>query len=319
MIERQFVEKKLKEFEVQEFIAENLKRVGHSHTTLTRTPMGERIVIHASKPGLVVGRKGQNIKTLTKTLKTRFKLDNPQIEIAEVENGNLNPTILAERIANTLERFGPNRFKGIGHRTIADVMSSGAIGIEVLISGKIPSARARRWRFYQGYLKKSGDLAVTGVLKAYSTAKLKTGTVGIQVRIMPPDLELPDKVELFDEPVMETEGTDEELIADENDDPMTTATADTKSDGKKDTSVPVAKQTAKPAAAKRPATRKKKATPKPASKPTPKAADTNDAAGTATATKAADASSASPGNTTPPGNTTHNDTTTDLTEASDES
>lgn len=201
MIERQFVEKKMKEFQIQEFIAENLKRVGHSHTTLSRTPLGEKIVIHASKPGLIVGRKGQNIKKLTKTLKVRFNLDNPQIEIAEVDDPNLDASIVAERIANSLERFGSARFKGVGHKSMSDIMSAGALGVEILISGKIPSSRAKRWRFYQGYLKKSGDVAITGVKRAYASAKLKTGIVGIQVRIMPPDIVLPDRIELMPEPI----------------------------------------------------------------------------------------------------------------------
>jgi len=68
MIERKFVAQRIKEFEIQEYIAENLKKVGHSHTKMQKTPLGEKIVIYASRPGLIVGRKGQNIKQLTKTL-----------------------------------------------------------------------------------------------------------------------------------------------------------------------------------------------------------------------------------------------------------
>jgi len=199
MIERQIISQKIKEYQIQEYIANSLKRVGHSHTKLQRTPLGEKIIIFASRPGLIVGRKGQNIKNLTKTLKSKFKLENPQIEISEVENINLNASIVAERIVNSLERFGSGRFKGVGHKSMEEIMSSGALGVEILISGKIPSSRAKRWRFYQGYLKKSGDISVMGVDKAYSTAHLKTGAVGIQVRIMPPDVKLPDDVKLFDE------------------------------------------------------------------------------------------------------------------------
>ena len=85
MIEREFVKQKKKEFQVQEFVASELSRVGHSKTKMQRTPLGEKIIIHASRPGLIVGRKGANIKALTKSLKRKFKLDNPQIEIAEVQ------------------------------------------------------------------------------------------------------------------------------------------------------------------------------------------------------------------------------------------
>ncbi len=197
MIERQFVMQKFKEHQIQEFVADNLKGVGYSHARMIKTPLGEKIIIYASRPGLIVGRKGQNIKKLTKTLKKKFGLENPQIEINEIEELNLDPQIVAERISNSLERFGTSKFKGIGHKIITDVLNAGALGIEVIISGKIPSSRAKKWRFYQGYLKKCGDIATNKVGVAYSTAELKTGTVGIQVRIMPSDIELPDKVRII--------------------------------------------------------------------------------------------------------------------------
>ena len=181
---------------IEKFIGDNLKRVGHSHTKLVKTPLGEKVIIHASRPGLIVGRKGQNIKTFTKVLEKEFNLENPQIEIIEVENIYLDPQIVAENIASSLEQFGTSGFKGVGHKAMADIMKSGALGVEILITGKIPGSRAKRWRFYQGYLKKCGDTAIEGVKTAYVTAQLKTGTVGVQVRIMPPDLRLPDNVKI---------------------------------------------------------------------------------------------------------------------------
>ena len=202
MIERQFVTQKLKEFQIREFVATNLKGVGHSFTKVQRTPLGEKIIIFASRPGLVVGTKGENIKRLTKMLKKRFNLENPQIEISEVENINLDAEIVAERIANSLEKFGSSKFKGIGHKTMEDVMSAGAMGIEIIISGKIPGARAKSWRFYKGYLKKCGDIALTGIRKASSTAKLKSGIVGVKISIMPPDIELPDTIELVKDKIV---------------------------------------------------------------------------------------------------------------------
>ena len=204
MIERQFVTQKLKEFQIQEFIGNTLKRVGHSHTKMIKTPLGEKIIIYASRPGLIVGRKGANIKDLTRTLKKKFDLGNPQIEINEVENVFLDANIVAEMIASSLERFGTTKFKGIGHKIMTDVTAAGALGIEILVSGKIPSARAKRWRFYKGYLKKCGQSA-TEIKSAYAYAQLKSGTVGIQVRIMPPDLILPDDISIKDDELVQQE------------------------------------------------------------------------------------------------------------------
>lgn len=204
MIERKFVAQKQKEFQIQEYITETFDKVGHSHTKMKRTPLGEKIVIHASRPGLIVGKRGSNIKALTKVLKKRFHLENPQIEIVEVKDIHTDPQIVAEKIASSLQRFGSQRFKGIMHKAMEDTIRSGALGIEILISGKIPSSRAKTWRVVNGYLKKCGDVAIEGVLKAYSSAKLKTGVVGIQVRIMPPDIRLPDDIRYLAQEAAET-------------------------------------------------------------------------------------------------------------------
>lgn len=196
MIERKIVEQRMKEFSIQEFISSDLRNSGQSKTKVQRTPLGEKIIIHTSRPGMIVGRKGQNIKRLTTEIKKRYNLENPQIEIAEVDNPNLDAKIIAERIALSLERNGSARFKGVAHRVLTDVMGAGALGIELTISGKVPSMRAKTWRFFSGYLKKCGDIAVSGVNHAYATALLKSGVVGIQVSIMPSTTQRPDSISL---------------------------------------------------------------------------------------------------------------------------
>ena len=210
MIERKFVLQKIKEFEVQEFIAKNLKNVGHSHTKMVITPLGEKIIIYASRPGLIVGRGGQNIKQLTKNLKKKFNFENPQIEINEVGDINLDANVVAERIVDSLERFGAEKFKAIGHKVMGNVMDAGALGIEIIISGKIPGSRAKNWRFYSGYLKKCGDISLTGVDKSVGQALLKKGVIGVKVSIMPPETELPDKIELIEEKEEVIEDVEEE-------------------------------------------------------------------------------------------------------------
>ena len=116
--------------------------------------------------------------------------------MGDVGDVNLDSKIVAERIADMLERFGTKKFKGVGHRSMDDAMKAGALGIEIIISGKIPGSRAKSWRFYQGYLKKCGDIALTGVSRAHKTANLKSGNVGIKVRIMPPTTKLLDRIEI---------------------------------------------------------------------------------------------------------------------------
>ncbi|MBT4605082.1 30S ribosomal protein S3 [archaeon] len=210
MIEREFIKQKTKEFYIKSHIIATLKAAEVSKVTLKKIPLGEKIIVVANRPSIVVGSKGSNIRTLTSQLKSKFGLENPQVEIGEVENQDLDAAIVAQRIASSLERFGSARFKGIGHRTLSNVMAAGALGVEIKISGKIPGARAKNWRFYMGYLKKCGDVAINGVRTSYSSALLKSGVIGIQVRIMPGDLVLPDHVEILPE-IVEEVGEEKEV------------------------------------------------------------------------------------------------------------
>jgi small subunit ribosomal protein S3 len=208
-IERKFIKQNLREFRIKQHVETTLSRVGLAGVKLRKTPLGDRIVLFASRPGLVVGRAGSNIAKLTKDLKDTFQLENPQIEIEEVQVPDMDPNIIAERIINSLERFGSARFKGIGHKAMTDVMNTGhALGVEIKISGKVPSTRAKSWRFYIGYLKKSGDIAIEGVRVAKKAAILKTGAIGVQVRILPTSVALPDRIKVLKELVSEVEGTD---------------------------------------------------------------------------------------------------------------
>jgi len=195
-IERKFIQQNLKELQIKEYILESLGKVGVARVKLQRTPLGEKILVSCSRPGLVVGRAGSNIQKLTTDLKAKYGLENPQIEIEELTNPMLEASILAEMISNSMERFGSDRFKGIGHKAMTEAMRAGALGVEILISGKVPSQRAKTWRFYNGYLKKCGDVAIEGVDISYRVAKLKSGIVGIKVSVMPPTTILPDRIDL---------------------------------------------------------------------------------------------------------------------------
>ncbi|MEM4244806.1 MAG: 30S ribosomal protein S3, partial [Candidatus Nanoarchaeia archaeon] len=136
MIERKFVAQKLKERQVQEYVAQSLTKAGHCRVEIKRTPMGEKIIVYTTRPGLIVGRKGENIKKLTNTLKKKFNLENPQIEIGDIENPLLDAGAVADSIAYTFERFGPKRFKFIGYDMLTKIMDAGALGAEIVIGGR---------------------------------------------------------------------------------------------------------------------------------------------------------------------------------------
>jgi len=197
MIERQVIKKKMKEYTIKEYMANKVGKTGYSHTEISKTPLGERVTIYTSAPGLIVGSKGKTIKELTAVLKRKFGLENPQIEVTEIDRPYLNPSSVAREIVNTFERFGPKRFKFTGYKTLETVMGAGARGAEIVISGRgIPSTRSKTWRFSAGHLKKSGNVAENLIAKGYVTAHLKSGSIGVKVSILHPGVDLPDEISL---------------------------------------------------------------------------------------------------------------------------
>jgi len=201
MEEKKFVTFKKEELGVKEYIKKALGKGKISTVGIEYTPVGEKIVISTAKPGLVIGRKGEKIEELTRVLKKRFKLDNPHIEIKEIRDPFLDAQLVADEIAILLERQGSLKFKVIAYKMIDSIMKSGALGTEIVMSGKLPSERAKSWRFTQGYLKKTGDPSKV-VDRAMSQAITLPGVVGIKVSILPPNAHIHDKI-VIDEAFMQ--------------------------------------------------------------------------------------------------------------------
>ncbi len=198
MEEKKVVKFKKDEFAIKEYIKKELGKGKVSKVGTEYTPLGEKIIVSTNKPGLVIGRRGEKIEALTNILKTKFKLENPRIEIDEILKPEFDAQIIADEIALGLERAGPLKFKVIGYRTLQKIIDAGALGAEIILSGKLPGKRAKHWRFSQGYLKKTGDSAKV-VDRAKSIAQTKPGTVGVKVSILSPTAILKDQIKIDDE------------------------------------------------------------------------------------------------------------------------
>jgi len=218
--EQQFIDNGLQRTQIDEFFAEELGRAGYGGMEIAKTPMGTQIVLKAEKPGMVIGKGGKNIRKITQTLETDFDLDDPQVDVQEVEEPDLNARIVADRLANALERGW--YFRKAGHTTIDRIMESGALGAEIVLSGKVTGARSRVEKFNRGYIKHNGEPAEEIVDHGVATAVMKLGTIGVQVRIIPPGADLPDDFRIYEDVevedyIEEGEGVDE-LLAGEPDD-----------------------------------------------------------------------------------------------------
>ena len=198
MEERKFITFKKEEFGVKEFVKRSLGKGRISAINIEYTPIGEKIIVSTTRPGFIIGKKGEKIAELTSVLKKRFKLENPHIEIQEIGTPEFDARSIADEIALSLEKLGTLKFKVVAYKMVERIMKSGALGVEIRLSGRLPSERAKSWRFASGYLKKTGDSAKI-VERAKSVALTQMGVTGIKVSILPPNRKIHDRIDITEE------------------------------------------------------------------------------------------------------------------------
>jgi small subunit ribosomal protein S3 len=182
MQEKQFIEKGAQKVKLNEFLADELEGAGYSGFDLQRTPTSTKIVVEAQRPGLVIGRGGSRIRELTSDLEEEFDFENPQIEVNEIENADGDAQVVADSIADWLEKGG--HVKRVGYTYIRRMKESGVIGAEVEITGKLSGNRGRTEKFSFGYVKRCGNTSKENVQKGHQLAKTKPGAIGVKVRVM---------------------------------------------------------------------------------------------------------------------------------------
>jgi len=219
MIEKDFVTEGLKRTRIDEYLENELERAGYGGMEIQVTPLGTMVVVYAERPGMVIGRGGKTVRAITKNLKDNYELENPQVEVKEVDIPELNPKIMAHKIAAMLQRG--MHFRRVAYSTLRRIMGSGAQGVEISISGKIRGSRSATAKFSDGYIKKCGEPATRYVNDGFATVQLKPGVLGICVRIMPPGVVLPDKVDILqpteeEAPATSEEGKVEEEVTEES-------------------------------------------------------------------------------------------------------
>ena len=225
---RHFITESMKKTEIDEFLRNEFERAGYGGVDVSKTPLGAHVVIYAMRPGLIIGRGGETIKELARALEEKFQLPNPQISVAEIEVPEFNAHVVASRVASALQRGV--HFRRAGFWALNQVMNAGALGAEIIVSGKLRTERARFEKFRAGYLPKSGEPPLRYLQTAVIHVQLKPGIFGVKVRIMPPNVKFPDKVEILENvPKMEeakpAEEVKEEVKAVEPEEPQETPQA----------------------------------------------------------------------------------------------
>lgn len=210
MIEKIFVAEGIKKVRMNEYFGKELERAGYGGMEIKRTPMGTQITVNVEKPGMIIGKDGRRIKTLTDDVNRRQELDNPQIDVQPIEVPDLSAPLMANRLAKLIERGW--HFRRAGRSTLQRIMDKGALGCEIIMSGKLKGPRGRMEKMIDGYIKHCGEVAEEIVDRGYAIAKTKSGVIGVRVWIVKPDAKRPDafRILAINENVKEEEEKEEE-------------------------------------------------------------------------------------------------------------
>lgn len=188
-----YVEQLHQDFQVRGFIMEKNERAGVSKIEIERFPGNVKIFVHTAKPGVLIGRKGENVKALRKSLEALVgkQID---LQIKEIKAPDLDAFLVGRNIAEQLERRVSYR-RAMG-RSLQQVMRAGAEGAKIEVSGRLGGSDMARtvWvregRVPLHTFRADIDYSVTKAVTTYSVIGIKTWIYKGEVLGMPMEEEV---------------------------------------------------------------------------------------------------------------------------------
>jgi len=143
---KQYAEFLLADLQVRDFLGERLKNASVSKILIERPSENARITISTARPGVLIGKKGEDVERLRRDVAKLMKMP-VQINIDEIRKPDLDAKLVAEGIASQLERRV--MFRRAMKRAVQNSMRAGAKGIKVEVSGRLGGAEIARTEWYR--------------------------------------------------------------------------------------------------------------------------------------------------------------------------
>jgi small subunit ribosomal protein S3 len=166
---------------LKEYLKTAIKESGFSHVDISKTPTGTRVVLHVTRPGIVIGRKGTGIRELTEKLEKDFGLKSPQIAVNEITEPELTSSVMCNRLASLIERG--TAFRRATMWTLQQIMNAGALGVQITVSGKLRGDRSSFEKHSAGILPRAGHKATLAVDEDNVHVPTPMGYIGVRIRI----------------------------------------------------------------------------------------------------------------------------------------
>ena len=168
-----------KDIKIRNYLKDNMKNAGIAKVEIERSAKKTEVVIHTSKPGVMIGSGGEEIEKLTKKLSGLVD-ENVKISIVDIKKVDLNAQLVAESIANQITNRAS--FRMAQKRATRNAMKAGAKGIKTSVSGRLGGADMAR---SEGYTEGTIPLHTLRADIDYGTAEADTtfGKIGVKVWI----------------------------------------------------------------------------------------------------------------------------------------
>ncbi len=176
------------DIKIREYLDKNLKDAGIAKVEIDRNSKRCEIIVHTSKPGVMIGKGGEEIEKLKKNL-SKLVNEEIQISIVDIKNPDMNAQLVANSIANQITNRAS--FRMAQKRAIRNARRAGAKGIKTLVSGRLGGADMAR---SEGYTEGTIPLHTLRADVDYATAEADTtfGKIGVKVWIYKGEI-LPEK------------------------------------------------------------------------------------------------------------------------------
>lgn len=170
----------LEDIKIREYLKNRLKDAAVSRIEIERAANRVNVTIHTAKPGMVIGKGGSEVENLREQVAKIAEGKKVHINISEVKNPDLDAILVAENIAQQLERR--ISFRRAMKQAIQRTMRAGAKGIKTMVSGRLGGAEIAR---SEGYSEGTVPLHTLRADIDYGTAEAHTtyGRLGVKVWI----------------------------------------------------------------------------------------------------------------------------------------
>lgn len=168
-----------KDIKIREYLEKKLKDAAVSSIEIARKKAKVDVTVNTAKPGVIIGKGGEDIEILRKEIK-KLVGEDVYVNIVEVKNPDLNAKLVAQSIASQIEARAP--FRSAQKRAIRNTMKAGAKGIKTSVSGRLGGAEMART---EGYTEGTVPLHTIRADVDYATAEANTtyGKIGVKVWI----------------------------------------------------------------------------------------------------------------------------------------